>query len=157
MVQHDPDRGRHTKSALTARVVSGSIGSVLTSLLVTPLEVVKVRTQNEPPKKMATAVAGSPNKPSVVPCPRGCGTFVLFNGQLDCIVPKTCVPYFDHTTGKLLASQQQQQQQAGVYKALSSSRARASVGTFAMIRRIFAQEGLSGIYAGLRPTLVMGE
>lgn len=154
------------KSALTARIVSGSIGSILTSLVVTPLEVVKVRTQNEPAAAISSTrtMATTPPNSRVVPCPRGCGTFVLFNGQMECTLPKSSVPYFDHVTGKLVPAPcppqlRQQRPPTTVSKnvgAVKPSR-RASVGTFSMMRRIFVKEGFPGIYAGLRPTLVMGE
>ena len=153
-----------SKSALTARIVSGSIGSILTSLIVTPLEVVKVRTQATA-GAVADSAAASVNQQrpaatsnssriprGVIPCPRGCGTFVLFNGQMECTLPKSCVPYFDHVTGQLLRTPAA----ASSNLLYSNSTSTSSLGTFAMVRRIFAQEGLPGIYAGLRPTLVMG-
>lgn len=65
------------------RIVAGSIGSIVTALAVTPLEVVKVRQQTAPPK--ATTVR---------PCP-SCGIFVLNNGLMECIVPRKSVPYVD--------------------------------------------------------------
>jgi Mitochondrial carrier protein len=159
-----------SKSALTARIVSGSIGSILTSLIVTPLEVVKVRTQATAgvivPEDSAASVnqqrpAATSSRTTttttsriprgVIPCPRGCGTFVLFNGQMECTLPKSCVPYFDHVTGQLLRTPA-----AASSNLYRNSTSTSSLGTFAMVRRIFAQEGLPGIYAGLRPTLVMG-
>ena len=114
------------------KIVSGSVGSTLTALLVTPLEVVKVRQQS--------AVSPPRLPPNVSLCPRGCGTFVLNNGLADCLLPRSAVPYFDASTGQL-----KEKPPAG-----------ASRGTFSTIRRIFMKEGLAGIYAGLYPTLVMG-
>ena len=127
-----------SKSNLLSRVLSGSVGSIITSLVVTPLDVVKVRVQAN---SMEGGTVGSTPSSlrNVVPCPRGCGTFILFNGQMDCVLPKSAVSFFDPSSGKLT-------QQA---------RSAADLGTFRMIRRIFATEGLSGIYAGLTPTLVM--
>lgn len=111
------------KSSLFARVVSGSIGSFITSLVVTPLEVAKVRTQMHSPK------------PTVIqPCPKGCGTFVVFNGHLDCVLPESCFAKKSTAAGRTT---------------------RPLPGTLSLIRTIFAQEGFNGIYAGLRPTLVM--
>lgn len=117
------------------RILSGSVASIVTSLVVTPLEVVKVRLQAN--------IGESSNTSKVIPCPRGCGTFVLYNGQMDCVLPKSAVQFFD-ASGHLT-------KQA---KDLLSNTPR-SYGTFAMIRRIFSREGLSGLYAGLAPTLVM--
>lgn len=132
---------------LHVRVISGSIGSIVTSLVVTPLDVVKVAIQaaSSPPSEDATVTVTTKKlPPNVRPCPKGCGTFVLYNGQLDCILPRSAVPFYDKQTGNL------------------TERARAAVtggageaGTWSVMRRIYAAEGLGGIYAGLRPTLVM--
>ena len=122
------------KASYGAKVISGSVGSVLTALVVTPLEVVKVRMQAQPPP-----ISLPSNVPSnVTMCPRGCGTFVLNNGLTECVLPRNAVPYFDATTGRL------------------KHKLPVENGTFSMIRRIFLQEGLQGLYAGLSPTLVMG-
>jgi solute carrier family 25, member 39/40 len=129
-------------SNLMSRVVSGSIGSVITSLLVTPLEVVKVRLQAN--SFEASAKTSTPPR-HVIACPRGCGTFVLFNGQMECILPKSAVPFFD-SAGKLT-----KQAKSAIWASPKSG----ELSTFGMVRRIFATEGLAGIYAGLRPTLVM--
>jgi solute carrier family 25 protein 39/40 len=126
-VEHNPP------SPFWAKILSGSVGSTVTALAVTPLEVVKVRQQSQP--------SSSPALPSNVSlCPRGCGTFVLNNGLSECLLPKSAVPYFDPSTGRLKETPQ-----------ISKSR-----GTFGTLRRIFITEGFTGIYAGLVPTLVMG-
>ena len=124
------------QATLSTRIASGSVGSVVTSLVATPLDVVKVRMQSlgKPESKKLPR--------NVRPCPKGCGTFVLNNGQLDCVLPKSLVPYFDKE-GNLTE------------RARATAQSRQNLGTFAMIRRIFQQEGYAGIYAGLRPTLVM--
>lgn len=126
-------------TSLSTRIISGSVGSIVTSLAVTPLEVVKVRQQSS----LIGGEGGSKKLPrNVRPCPKGCGTFVLNNGQLDCILPKSIAPYFDKD-GNLTP------------KAREATNGRNNLGTFAMVRKIFAQEGYAGIYAGLRPTLIM--
>lgn len=112
-----------------AKIASGSIGSVCTATAVHPLEVVKVRTQAKP-----FAVPSN-----VALCPQGCGTFVINNGLGDCTLPRSSVPYFDSATGKL--------------KELPRTK---RTGTFGTFRRILVNEGLSGLYAGLAPTLTMG-
>lgn len=124
------------RSELRARIVSGSIGSIITSLVVTPLDVVKIRMQAAVPE-----VQTSPYRPSnLVRCPRGCGTVVVFNGHMDCVLPKRSVAYFD-SLGNLT-------QQA---KASTTT----GGGPLRLVRNIFAAEGLQGIYAGLFPTLLM--
>ena len=128
-------KGCCISSPLYARIVSGSVGSIITSLVVTPLEVVKVRMQ-------ASRTEVVPSNVSL--CPKGCGTFILNNGQLDCLLPKSAVPFFD-AKGQLTEKA----------RSICSSKSPRGIGTFAMLRRIFQAEGFSGIYAGIRPTLVM--
>ena len=95
----------------------------MTALAVTPLEVVKIRQQTAPPRNR-----------SVRPCP-SCGTFVLNNGLMECIVARKSIPLD--------------------IAAPSSSRGAGTGGTFSVLRQIFVKEGFAGIYAGLAPTLVM--
>eukprot|EP00980_Cylindrotheca_fusiformis_P010873 scaffold2470_cov114-Cylindrotheca_fusiformis.AAC.2 len=110
-----------------AKIVSGSVGSLLTATAVHPLEVVKVRTQAKTSKFPS----------NVALCPQGCGTFVINNGLGDYTVPKSSSCFGG--TGQL--------------KPLTSTK---SVGTFGIFRRILSNEGLGGLYAGLTPTLTMG-
>jgi solute carrier family 25 protein 39/40 len=130
-----------------SKVVSASIGSTITALAVTPLEVVKVRQQaasSDPTRTSTTnsVITKSPSRlpKNVQPCPRGCGTFVLSTGLGEYLTPKNKCRYFDPKTGVLRQHQD-----------ITSSK-----GTLRMLRSIFMKEGLSGIYAGLAPTLVMG-
>lgn len=147
---HDPHHLSHSqsgtlsclgakKSPLVARIISGSIGSILTSLVVTPLEVAKVRTQTASSAGFDTRILPN-SKARVAPCPKGCGSFVLFNGHIDCLVTKESFP--------------------SVFSIPSSPKSRipspkATGGVVSVLRNIFLQEGISGIYAGLRPTLIM--
>jgi solute carrier family 25, member 39/40 len=130
-------------SAVSARIISGLVGSIVTALCVTPLEVVKVHLQNAKP----SASSPVPTPHNVSPCPKGCGTFVLNNGLLDCVLPKCRVPYFDEK-GNLKCFD---------HGAKNGPKTNPqSLGTFGMVRYIFVKEGFQGIYAGLAPTLVMG-
>jgi solute carrier family 25, member 39/40 len=138
---------QQSSSALSARIISGSVGSFITALCVTPLEVVKVHFQNAKP---ATPYPVS-TPHNVSPCPKGCGTFVLNNGLVDCVLPKCKVPYFDNN-GNLKCFDHHGAANSG--KPITNPQSR--LGTFAMIRHIFVNEGFQGIYAGLAPTLVMG-
>lgn len=119
----------------------------MTALAVTPLEVVKVRQQ----MSNTTITATSKIPSNVMPCPNGCGTFVLNNGIMDCVLPKSAVNFFDKQGNycDLIP-------EVAVVKNSTTRRpTKKNLGTFAMLRRIFMQDGVSGIYAGLAPTLVM--
>jgi hypothetical protein len=128
---------RYWSGAGWAKVVSASVGSTITALAVTPLEVVKVRQQH------ASASTANIHKvpKNAVPCPSGCGTFILNTGLGEYLTPKNKCKYFDTVTGNIKQS-----------KEITYSR-----GTLRMLRSIFKNEGLAGIYAGLGPTLVMGK
>lgn len=165
VVEHQHQQPQQQYASLTTRVVSGSAGSLVTSLLVTPLDVVKVRMQAamEPPpppppaspsssSSAATAAAKLP--PNVAPCPRGCGTFVLNTPHGRVVLPRSAAPFFDGKTGTL-TDKARQCLFAGEVNKRTANTAAADVGTFKMLRRIFRSEGFPGIYAGLRPTLVM--
>ena len=78
---------------------------------------------------------------NVIPCPSGCGTFILNTGLGEYLTPKNKCKYFDAVTGNIKQS-----------KEITESR-----GTLRMLRSIFKNEGFAGIYAGLGPTLVMGK
>lgn len=114
-------------SNLIPRILSGSVGSIITALAVTPLEVVKIRQQSSGVKPISYSnfsLRSINNIRGVEPC-RGCGTLVLNNGLMECSIP------VETTSG-----------------------ARTS-GTFRTLFSIFKHEGWSGLYAGLKPTLLM--
>ena len=108
--QQHPSGSISSSRVLAARIASSSAGSIITSLVVHPLDVVKVRLQK------SAALAGA------MPCPAGCGTVVL-------------------------------QHQAHEH-ALRSNRGEVRQ-TIQMMQHIFRTEGTSGLYRGLRPTLIM--
>ncbi|KAK1740691.1 mitochondrial carrier protein [Skeletonema marinoi] len=112
-----------SSSHLMPRILSGSVGSIITALAVTPLEVVKIRQQSAGVKPMSYS-----NFSGIEPC-RGCGTLVLNNGLMECSIPV-------ETTRSTIAPPH-------------------TSGTFRTLFSIFKHEGWSGIYAGLRPTLLM--
>jgi solute carrier family 25 protein 39/40 len=116
---------------------------MITALAVTPLEVVKVRQQFAAAASSTSTNGGSNGQPvpnNVTRCPRGCGTFILNTGLGEYLTPKNKCGYFDTATGALKQSTE-----------ITNSR-----GTLRMLRSIFKNEGLPGIYSGLGPTLVMG-
>jgi hypothetical protein len=121
-----------------SKIISAAVGSTITALAVTPLEVVKVRQQAYTPS------LSSPSQPfpavqqkvpsNVTLCSRGCGTFVLNTGLGEYLTPRNKCGYFDPTTGALKQA-----------KEIAESR-----GTFAALRKIFVNEGFAGIYVRLR-------
>lgn len=141
--QVEDQSGRYGGEAWT-KIVSASVGSAITAFAVTPLEVVKVRQQ----AAGFTMTGGSstlppPARPAALPCPGGCGTFVLNTGLGEYLTSRNKAGYFDPKTGAL-------KQEASVAEVLKTG------GPLRIIRSIFVHEGLAGIYAGLAPTLVMG-
>jgi len=126
--------------SLGPRILSGSVGSIITALAVTPLEVVKIRQQSL--AILPTPRACSPaniqiqeltlkQMSRVGPCP-SCGTLVFRSGIMECVLP------MDSTSvGR-------------------SARLPSGAGTFRTLLAISRQEGLGGLYKGLGPTLIMG-
>ncbi len=141
--QEQQERSRYEGEAWT-KIVSASVGSTITALTVTPLEVVKVRQQAAGFTQGARSPLQPPAAPSLPPrtsC--GCGTFVLSTGLGEYLTSKDKAGYFDPKTGAL-------KQEKSVAEVLKTG------GPLRIIRSIFVNEGLAGIYAGLAPTLVMG-
>ena len=154
------------------RILSSSVGSILTAFAVTPLDVVKVRQQAmqqnfEPLLKDALALCGR------------CGLFVLNNGLIhgETLMSKGESPHFQcapstsnlkvmRNTGAIEAARV-----ATTVSAAAScgtcvcppTRSVASTAishvvpneTLPALLHIYRAEGLRGIYAGLAPTLVM--
>ena len=121
-----------SSSLLIPRILSGSIGSMAVALAVTPLEVVKIRQQ------MASASASSSNiRPASfrgvrVGCLQCGSTVILHNGLMECVLPTSTrtPPAATMGSGRM-------------------------GGTLSTLASIFEREGIAGLYAGLRPTLVM--
>mmetsp|Transcript_26838 Transcript_26838/g.56677 ORF Transcript_26838/g.56677 Transcript_26838/m.56677 type:complete len:534 (+) Transcript_26838:64-1665(+) len=178
-----------TSSLLLPRILSGSIGSIVTALTVTPLEVVKIRqqaagalhspttTRTRIPTTNYYSVGGSGGSGSgaggsglpitsfrgikVEPC-RGCGTLVLNNGLMECVLPIESTPLRSSSCGGVATagtaptstSATATPAAAAQQQPIQISRAKVG-GTFSTLLSIFRHEGSAGLYAGLRPTLVM--
>lgn len=131
---------------IVARIVSSSIGSLLTALAVTPLDVVKVRQQ---------AISAEPfSKEALAQCTR-CGAFVMNNGLIhgELVLPKSISPHFSTVVCNI---------QHGISKVVPvphnhghSPSQQFPSSIFRGIGHIYRTEGLLGMYAGLAPTLVM--
>lgn len=122
---------------LMPRILSGSVGSIITALAVTPLEVVKIRQQSSGVRPISYNNFSLKNIRGVEPC-RGCGTLVLNNGLMECSIP------VESTSSTSIRP-----------STTSAPAATHTSGTFRTLFSIFRNEGWSGIYAGLKPTLLM--
>ena len=147
--KHDEQQNSRYEGEAWTKILSASVGSVITALAVTPLEVVKVRQQaagfspvGSPPLQ-PPVIPGPRSNISSSPYPRGCGTFVLNTGLGEYLTCRNIAGYFDPRTGA-------PKQEKSVAEVLKSG------GPLRIIRSIFMNEGVAGIYAGLAPTLVMG-
>jgi len=113
---------------LLPRIVSSSIGAVLTALAVQPLEVIKVRQQALSGASISSApqVSSMISPPSVIRC-LDCGTMVLDTAST-----------------------------ATSNNGMMPRDVNKSIGTIRGIsRHIFRSQGIVGFYAGLYPSLVM--
>jgi len=115
------DDNNANRNTLFPKIISASIGSIITALAVTPLEVVKVRQQT-----LATTA-------TKIVCPDHGATIIVNNGFMECVVSKSC---FMNGCSAITKNE-------------------ATLGTFATLRAVFQKEGLTGVYAGLTPTLIM--
>ena len=125
------DERRNTTSFLplndvTARMISSSAGSIVTALAVTPLDVAKVRLQNDVPHHHYH------HRHHHQPCPHGCGTLV-----------------WKESLRRKMSSLAHPHNEPG-----AALRGEAN-STGPMLRKIWAEEGISGLYRGIRPTLLM--
>jgi solute carrier family 25 protein 39/40 len=131
-----------TTSSLLPRILSGSIGSIVTALAVTPLEVVKIRQQLSGAESTTAHPHNHTNKTTAIhPCPRGC-TVILNNGLMECNIKSSLfevsLPYtrsFNSTHQTFVP--------------------RYNGGMMHTLLSIVHYEGLGGLYAGLKPTLLM--
>lgn len=147
-----PVTSKGNSSSLPSRIISGSTGSIIYALLGTPIEVVKVRQQTVPQDYSFSSSLRRQGNP-VKKLLRSRGTILLNNGLM---LPMDAFPCLVAPNG-------------GAYKTdysicsrlFESRRTASSIvqqqssGTFRMLNAIFRTEGLSGLYAGLKPTLIM--
>jgi len=140
-------------SELVPRIVSGSIGSIVAALAVTPLEVAKIRQQaalGDDNLVMAThyktSHVGCWSQHHVDPCSRvQRGNTTNFHG----------LSGFSFTKSNASRTRIFSRLFESMSYASSAESPRRPVGAFQTLQCIFRNEGLSGLYAGLRPTLIM--
>ena len=139
-------------SPTTARVLSSSLGAVITAFVVTPLDVVKVRQQ--------AAVAEKPLSKEVLrhgmaACTR-CGLFILNCGLIhgEVALPKAKSPHFA-AADACACTPLSLSTGAASHPAASARPTRLPKGTLRALGSIFQREGIAGVYAGLGPSLAM--
>jgi solute carrier family 25 protein 39/40 len=140
-------------SSLLSRIISGTTGSIVYALVGTPIEVVKVRQQSAPLLEDSFSSTlrrhGNPVKKLL----RSRGAIMLNNGLMlpmdafQCLVaPGGAASKMDYSIYSRLFES---------CRTTSSIVQEHSSGTFRMLKNIFRNEGLAGLYAGLKPTLAM--
>eukprot|EP00985_Skeletonema_marinoi_P028251 scaffold24369_cov216-Skeletonema_marinoi.AAC.23 len=154
------DAGRSSKgsasqsSSLLSRIISGSTGSIIYALSGTPIEVVKIRQQTAPREDSFSSSLKRQGNP-VKKLLRSRGAIVLNNGLM---LPIDAFPCLVSPGGGGGISKMDY----SIYSRLfESCRTASSIvqdqssGTFRMLKTIFRNEGVAGLYAGLKPTLAM--
>ena len=140
-----PTTNNNNNSQLLGRILSGSIGAIITSFAVTPLEVLKVRQQ----QFTISSNNVYSNNPAILRC-RDCGTFILNNGLMDCVLNKRDVPqHFQQLKDDRWVTTEQMNDRS------RKNVQQSNTGIYRLLRNIYKVEGVRGIYAGLGPTLVM--
>ena len=130
------------------KMLSAVSGSLLTSLLVTPLDVVRVRLQSQSstfpprPRTLPTTFTNIPANLGVTACCRE--VFWVNNGSSYCVATGPSAIGTLSTTSTQAAN-----------CAADETRRRSFTSTYDGLRKIARNEGLSSLWRGLSPTLVM--
>ncbi|MCJ1317287.1 hypothetical protein MMC15_002610 [Xylographa vitiligo] len=148
-----------TEISASQKMLSAVSGSLLTSLLVTPLDVVRVRLQSQPAVSNASPVR-TPSVSTHIPQPftnlppnlgvTACckEVFWVNNNAQYCLASPTAssptINSLSHTTTSSLAD-----------CAIDETRRKNFTSTFDGLRKIARNEGLPSLWRGLSPTLVM--
>lgn len=112
------------------------------ALAVTPLDVAKVRLQNAAPSQQPAVhnavyhSSSSSGAHHAQLCPSGCGALVWKDARY---------------RGRNMSSVAAEQHHA----ALQQQQSERSITTLQMLRKIWTEEGIAGLYRGIRPTLLM--
>ncbi|KAI0977007.1 mitochondrial carrier domain-containing protein [Xylaria arbuscula] len=155
MVSSAEDHANTDGMDITAgqKMASAITGSLLTSILVTPLDVVRVRLQSQSPSQPATAstefqklVVSSQNgfRPSNLGITSCCREVFFMNNNAE-----ICV------AGPRLEGFSAAEAGAGIECAVEEAQKRNFTSTFDGMRKIARNEGFTTLWRGLSPTLLM--
>ena len=136
MEEHHRPRPPTANSSTITRILSGSVGSILYNVSFHPFEVVKVRQQAIAPT--ASFSTSSPFKTFL----RGRGAVVLYGIPTNACLIAPQYPVWHPTS----------QYRAGAASISTTTLSRP--GVICNLRTISKYEGLAGLFAGLRPTLL---
>ncbi|KAL7475695.1 hypothetical protein ACHAW6_001604 [Cyclotella cf. meneghiniana] len=134
--------------SLVPRIVSGSIGSIITTLAVTPLEVVKIRQQASLPEQ---------NEPQRKYSMHKLNDRTLWKGRLTSYFPFLFGPGpkgKTHPVSRVKSPRVCESTLCTGYSSIHQTSI-TPVSTLHLLRSISKTEGISGLYSGLRPTLLM--
>ncbi|KAE8444129.1 hypothetical protein EG329_000817 [Mollisiaceae sp. DMI_Dod_QoI] len=126
------------------KMISAMSGSLLTSLLVTPLDVVRVRLQSQPTASPLTSIRGSANSLQA-----------LNNLPPNLGVTACCREVFFATNNAEYCMAAPSQSLAGAECAVEETQRRTFNSTFDGLKKIARNEGFTTLWRGLSPTLVM--
>lgn len=137
---------------VTARIISSSVGSIITALAVTPLDVAKVKlqsyvptaTHNNNPRHVMSQYFHHHNK-AISCCSQGCGALVWKESSA---VRRNMSSYCWGQYANVNVANQSLQTTA-------TANSREANTTWLVLRKIWMEEGISGLYRGIRPTLIM--
>ncbi|KAK2766256.1 hypothetical protein FQN54_007773 [Arachnomyces sp. PD_36] len=141
--------GRSDDLSASQKMISATWGSILTSLLVTPLDVVRVRLQSQTPginpsrfTSNANAFKELPPNIGVTSCCRE--VFWVGDNAQFCIVGQNGAPTLSHSPSALAAD-----------CAAEETQRKTFTSTLDGLRKISRHEGALSLWRGLSPTLVM--
>ncbi|CAO3587483.1 unnamed protein product [Absidia cylindrospora] len=134
-----------TSTTSTEKLISACAGALVTSLLVTPMDVIKLRLQTQHKQ---------PNlKPSTC-----CQLTNIITSRHREIPPCSWQHNINHTTTTTLRSSSSKQQVASLHECIHSGSARQPLifkGTLDGLYKIIRYEGATALWKGLSPALVM--
>ncbi|KIW00929.1 uncharacterized protein PV09_07670 [Verruconis gallopava] len=152
-----PEDGREdmdVEPSMMQKMLSATSGSILTSLLVTPLDVVRVRLQSQSHPQLSPALSRSP--PTFINLPPNLGistccreVFWMNNNASFCIASAPSMSVITTT-----ASTKQRPSNL-INCAAEEAQARRFTSTWDGLKKIARNEGVTTLWRGLSPTLVM--